>query len=101
MTYRVAGSHPLAGTFHGPDEVTNHMKNLVDRTKDTFEALKWEDWSVGQQHIGALVHIQAQGHGASLRARRIFLLGFDSSDKVSEITLLFEDPSVAERFFGP
>jgi ketosteroid isomerase-like protein len=101
VTYRVGGSHPLAGTYHGPDEVTDHMRDVVDRTKDTFEALQWEDWLVGQDHIAALVRINAQGHGASFSARLIFLLGFDARNKVSEITILFEDPNAAERFFGP
>jgi ketosteroid isomerase-like protein len=101
VTYRVGGSHPLAGTYHGPGEVTDHMRDLVDRTKDTVEALQWEDWLVGQDHIAALVKIRAQGHGASFTARLMFLFGFDASNKVSEITVLFEDPNAVERFFGP
>jgi ketosteroid isomerase-like protein len=101
VTYRVGGSHPLAGTFQGPEEVVDHMRNLVERTKDTFEALKWEDWLVGQHHIAGLVRVHAQGQGTSFTARLIFLLGFDPGDKVSEITVFFEDPSAAERFFGP
>jgi ketosteroid isomerase-like protein len=100
VTYRVGGSHPLAGTYHGPGEATDHMRDLVDRTKDTFEALQWEDWLVGQDHIAALVQVNAQGHGASFTTRLVFLLGFDGSNKVSEITVLFEDPNAADRFFG-
>lgn len=101
VTYRVLGNHPLSGTFHGPDEVTTHMRKLVEWTKDTFETLKWEDWLVGQHYIGALVRIHAQGHGSSYKGRIIFLLGFDSTNKVSEITVLYEDASAADRFFGP
>jgi hypothetical protein len=69
VTYRVGGSHPLAGTYHGPHEVTDHMRDLVHRTKDTFEALQWEDWLVGQYHVAPLVQINAQGHGTSFTAR--------------------------------
>ena len=101
VTYRVGGRHPLAGTFHGPDEVTNHIREIVDWTKDTFEALKWEDWLVGQHHIAALVRIHAQAHGAIFTARAIFLLHFDRNNKVSEITIYFEDQSAVDRFFGP
>jgi len=47
------------------------------------------------------VYVHARGHGASFTARLIFLLGFDPSDKVSEITVFFEDPNAVDRFFSP
>ena len=100
-TYRVPGTHALAGTFSGRDEIMRHLITLFERTGGTLDVFKWEDWLVGEYHIAALVQVHAQGHGASFTTRLIFLLGFDQSDKVSEITILFEDPNAAERFFGP
>jgi ketosteroid isomerase-like protein len=99
VTYRVGGNHALAGTFHGPDEVVAHMRHLVDSTRDTFDAIKWEDWLVGDPHVAALVRIHARGRGALYEGRLVILFGFDPANKVSEITVFFEDASGAERFF--
>jgi hypothetical protein len=100
VTYRVGGNHALAGTFRGPDEVIAHMRELVDRTGDTYDAFKWEDWLVGELHVAALVRIHARGRATIYVGRLVVLFGFDPADKVSEITIFFEDTSAAERFFS-
>jgi ketosteroid isomerase-like protein len=99
VTYRVDGNHALAGTFHGPDEVVAHMRQLVDRTDNTFDALKWEDWLVGELHVAAVVRIRLQEQGAVFSGRLILLFGFNPASKISEITVYFEDADGAERFF--
>jgi hypothetical protein len=76
------------------------VRDLVDRTDNTYDAFKWEDWLVGDQHVAALVRVRAHGHGAIFAARLVLLFGFDPADKVSEITVFFEDAGAAERFFG-
>jgi ketosteroid isomerase-like protein len=100
VEYRVGGENVLAGSFRGIDEVLAHMKNLVDQTQDTYDAVKWEDWLVGDQFVAAVVRIHAQEPGMLLQSRLVVLLGFDAADKVSEITIFFEDVSGANRFFG-
>ncbi len=100
ITYRVRGSHALAGTFSGPDAVIAHVRQLVERTDDTYDAFKWDDWLVGAHHVAALVRIHALGHGAAYAGRLLLLFGFDPADKVSEITVFVDDASGAERFFG-
>jgi hypothetical protein len=100
VTYRVVGNHALAGTFRGPDQAMAHVKQVVDWTGNTYEAFKWEDWLVGDHHVAALVRIHAHSHGAAFAARLVLLFGFDLADRVGEITVCFEDPSAAERFFG-
>lgn len=100
VEYRVGGSHTLAGTFRGPADVVAHVRDLVDRTDNTYEAFKWENWLVGDQYVAALVRVHAQGHGAILAARLVVLFGFDPTDKISEITVFFEDASSVERFFA-
>jgi len=59
VTYRVPGSYGLAGTFHGPDEVTRHLMALAERTRGTFDAFKWEDWMVGQDYVSILADIRS------------------------------------------
>jgi ketosteroid isomerase-like protein len=100
VTYRVGGNHALAGTFHGRDEVIAHAMDLVNRTGNTFDTFKWEDWLVGENHVATLLRAHATEHGATLELRLLVLMGFDPSDKVSEVTIFFEDASSAERFFG-
>jgi ketosteroid isomerase-like protein len=100
VTYRVRGSHALAGTFHGPDEVIAHVRQLVDRTDDTYDAFKWDDWLVGDYHVVALFRVHAHGHGAAYAGRILLLFGFDPAEKISQITVFFDDEGGAERFFG-
>jgi ketosteroid isomerase-like protein len=100
VTYRVGGNHALAGTFRGPDEVIGHVRQLVDRTGNTYDAFKWEDWLVGDNHVAALVRIHAHGHTAIYAGRLVLLFGFDPTDRISEITVFFEDAMGAERFFA-
>jgi hypothetical protein len=100
VEYRVGGNDALASVFRGPAEVSAHMRDLADRTDQTFDAIKWEDWLVGDDYVGALVRVHAQGHGAAITTRLMILLGFDPDDRISELTVFFEDPSAAARFFG-
>jgi hypothetical protein len=100
VTYRVAGNHTLAGTFHGPDEVLAHVRQLVDRTGNTYDAFKWEDWLIGASHVAAVVRIHVHAHAANYVGRIFVLFGFDPTDKVSEIAIFFEDAMAAERFFA-
>src|ERR1700728_259386 len=69
VTYRVLGHHSLAGTFSGPDEVTNHLVNLVERTMGTFDAFKWEDWMVGEHHVAAIADIHMRADARAFAGR--------------------------------
>lgn len=72
----------------------------MDQTSDSYDALKWEDWLVGEHHVAGIVRIHAHGHGARYSGKLVVIFRFDSADKVSEITVFFEDAAGAERFFG-
>jgi ketosteroid isomerase-like protein len=100
VTYRVGGDHAFAGTFHGPDEVATHMRQLVDWASDTYDAFKFEDWLVGELSVAALVRVHVHGHAAAYEGRLVLVFGFDPTDTVSEITVFVEDPIAAERFFA-
>ena len=101
VTYRVAGVSTLSRVFSGGAEVAGHLCDLVERTKGTFEAIKWEDWMVGEHHVAAWADIQMQMERREFAGRIMFLLGFDVADKIDEIIVLPEDPHAVERFFGP
>jgi len=100
VTYQVSGDHPLAGVFSGSEAVARHLCDLVERTLGTFEAVKWEDWLVGEHHVAAWADIQLRIQARRFAGRVLFLMRFDLSDKIDEIIVFFEDQRAAERFFA-
>jgi hypothetical protein len=100
VSFRVLGDHALAGTFIGPEAVANHLLELADVTRGTFEALKWADWLVGEEHVAALADVQMQANQRIFHGRPLFLMTFDVNDRISEFTILFESEAAASRFFG-
>ena len=100
-TYRVPGSHALAGTFSGRDEIMRHLISLFERTGGTLDAFKWEDWMLGEHHVAALADVHMNTKGKIYKARHLFLVRFDGHDKIEEVTVFFEDQRAAERFLGP
>jgi ketosteroid isomerase-like protein len=100
VVYTVPGRNRLAGTFHGPDEVRQHIVELIDFSHGTFEVLKWVDWMIGETHVTALQYAQAQTQGVIYRGHHIYLLGFDQDDLLTAINVFFEDQAAADRFFA-
>jgi hypothetical protein len=100
VVYQVPGQHALAGSFRGVDEVMAHMLDLVDRSGGTFNVFKFEDWLVSENSVAAVVDLHIQGHGATVTERNVFLFGFDGSDRISEISIFFQNEGAIERFFG-
>jgi ketosteroid isomerase-like protein len=100
VTYRVPGNHALAGVFSGREAIVGHLGALFDRTGGSLDTVKWEDWMVGEQHVAALADVHIQVQGKRYKSRHVFLVAFDSDDKIVEIVVFFEDEHSAERFIG-
>jgi ketosteroid isomerase-like protein len=101
VTYRAQGHNALAGLFTGRDAVTRHLTELIERTRGTFEAFKWEDWLIGEHHVAGLSSVHAQSQGRIHKGRSLTLVGFNSADEIDHITVFFEDQSALDRFIGP
>ena len=99
VTYRVPGSHRLAGTFEGPEAVAGHVRELLSETRHTVDVLQWEDWMVGVNNLAALVDMRVQRHGAIDTIRAIFLIAMSLDDKIRRIEVFFGDQAQVERFF--
>ena len=99
VTYRVPGSHRLAGTFEGPEAVAEHLEELLRETHHTVDVLQWEDWMIGVNNLAALVHLRAQRQGVIDTVRAIFLIGMSKEDKIRRIEVFFSDQAQIERFF--
>jgi ketosteroid isomerase-like protein len=101
VTYRVIGQHSLAGTFAGPDEVMRHLTEVRERTSGTLDAVKWDDWLVGENHVGALLEVHIRANARKFSGRVIYLLRFDVDDLITDILVVFGDEDAAARYFGP
>ncbi len=99
IVYSVSGHSRLSGVFRGRDEVRQHIVNLIDFSRGTFEVLKWMDWMIGETHITVLQYAQAQTDGRIYRGHHMYLVEFDPDDLLSAITVFFEDQAAADRFF--
>jgi ketosteroid isomerase-like protein len=101
VTYRAEGNNALAGLFTGRDAVTRHLTQLVERTRGTFEAFKWEDWLIGEHHVVGLSSIHARSHGRIYKGRTLTVVGFNVADEIEHLTVFFEDQNAMDRFIGP
>lgn len=99
VTYRVPGTHRLAGTFEGPGAVVGHLQHLRQFTDNTIDVLKWEDWMLGVNHVAALVDVRIEHEGSLLTLRSIFLFAMTADDKIHQIEVFFSDQRAIDRFF--
>jgi ketosteroid isomerase-like protein len=98
-TYHVSGMHALSGTFATPEDILSHLRDLAARTKGTLEATKWDDWLVGDHHVAGIGRLQMQANGQIYEGRHVFFFTFDLDDQIDAITVFYEDPAAAMRFF--
>ena len=101
VAYRAQGHNALAGLFTGRDAVTRHLAQLVERTRGTFEAFKWDDWLIGENHVVGLSSIHARSDGRIYKGRTVTVLRFNVADEIDGITVFFDDQSAIDRFIGP
>lgn len=99
VVFTVPGQHPLAGVFHEPDGVCEHIGRLFSTTSGSFEILKWVDWLVGLSHVAALQYAQAQGGGVIYRHHHLFLVETSEQDLLTAVRVFFEDQADADAFF--
>lgn len=99
-TYRVPGSHRLAGTFEGPEAVARHVEELLRQTHHTLDVLQWEDWMTGVNNLAGLVSIRVQRHGVIDTFRAILLVGMSQAGRIKRIEMFFSDQAEADRFFA-
>ena len=97
VSYRVVGHNSLSGTFHG-DQVTGHLCELTTTARRPFRILKWDDWMVGQSHVGAFVTIAATADTRHYRGMQLIVVGFASGGAINSVTVFFEDEAKANRF---
>jgi hypothetical protein len=100
VVYTVPGRGPLAGVFHGPVEVYEHIGKLFRATSGTLETLKWVDWMVGLSHVAALQFAQAQSGGVIYRNHHLYVIEAGENSLLSDIRVYFEDQTEADSFLA-
>ena len=100
VSYVVAGDHALAGRFSGKIQVASHLCSLAEVTGGTFDAVKWEDWMVGESHVAvlAVVHMQSVAH--LFQGRHLFLVEFNVEDQISEVVVFVVNQLAVNSLFG-
>jgi ketosteroid isomerase-like protein len=101
VTYRAQGHNALAGLFVGRDAVARHLHQLVELTRGTYEAFKWDDWLLGEHHVIGLAWVHAQSNGRIYKGRTVTVVRFNVADEIEGFTVFFEDQSAMDRFIGP
>ncbi len=99
VTYRVVGNHVLAGMFSGRDAVAAHLVAIAQKTSGHFDPFKEDDLMVGVNHVSVLVNIRMQTPVSVLRTRLLFLLRFNASEMIDQVTVFFEELGAVERFY--
>lgn len=100
VSYRVPGSHRLAGTFEGPEAVARHVEELLQLTHHTVDVLQWEDWMTGVNYLAGLVNVRVERDRAIDTLRVIFLLNLSSDNEIRRIEVFFSDQAKVERLFA-
>jgi hypothetical protein len=100
VTYRVPGRHGLAGTIVGRDEVARHLSDLVDQTLGTFDAVKWDDWLIGEHYVAGLAQIHVQRNGRLFSGRVVYTVKFNSADLIEAVEIFVEDERSFSDFFA-
>jgi ketosteroid isomerase-like protein len=100
VTYHVPGTHQLAGTFVGPEAVSEHVARLLHMTSDRVDVVQWEDWLMGVNNVAGVVHVRFQRERAIADTRLVYLVAVSEANKIRRIEVFFGDQAVAERFFS-
>ena len=100
VSYRVPGSGRLAGTYEGPQAVSEHVQTLLALTDSRVNVLKWEDWMVGVNHLAGLVEFGVQRGAALNHVRAVLLIEMSNENTIRRIEVFFSNQANVDRFFA-
>jgi hypothetical protein len=95
VLYRVPAIQGMTTEFSGREEVAEHLAHFFQEIRGTFDLLKWDDWLVGNQRIGALATVRMERNKQVMTEEIVFLLTVDEHNQISTVTLYLND---LERF---
>ena len=98
IDYHLPGRSPLAGDYHGPDEVLGLFARIFELSGGTFQA-ELHDAVANDDHTVALFTARGQREGATLEDRSVLVVHVRDG-RFAEIWYLAEDLYAFDAFFS-
>ena len=98
ITYHLPGRSPLAGDYHGPDEVLGLFARIFELSGGTFQA-ELHDAVANDEHAVALFVARGQREGTTLEDRNVLVVHVRGG-KFGEVWVLATDLYALDAFFS-
>lgn len=101
VTWTVPGSTPVSGTFRGPDEVVAHLREVRERTGDTFGPADEQsrDVAVGEACVVVVERYAATRGDRRLDSRQAWVLEVRGG-RIAECVVHLDDQRHFEEFWA-
>ena len=99
MVLHVGGRNPLAGDYHGVDEVFGFFARVVELSSGTFQT-QLHDTVANDEHAVGLSIASAQREGKSLEDARGAEVYHVRDGRVTEAWFMTEDPYTFDDFWS-
>jgi ketosteroid isomerase-like protein len=98
IDYHVPGRSPLAGDYHGPDEVLGLFARIFEVSGGTFRA-ELHDAVANDDHTVAMFTASGQREGTTLEDRNVLVVHVRDG-RLAEVWVLAEDLYAFDAFFS-
>jgi ketosteroid isomerase-like protein len=98
IAYHVPGRSPLAGEYHGPDEVLGLFARIFELSGGTYQ-VELHDAVANDEHTVALFTARGQREGTTLDDRSV-LVSHVRDGRFTEVWLFSEDLYAVDAFFS-
>jgi ketosteroid isomerase-like protein len=98
VAYHLPGRSPLAGDYHGPDEVLGLFARIFELSGGTFQA-DLHDAVANDEHAVGLFIARGQREGTTLEDRQV-LVSHVRDGRLAEIWVLATDLHALDAFFS-
>lgn len=99
VVWRQAGRSPLAGDYHGPDEILGFFGRMMEMTDGTF-SVELHDVTASDEHAVGLHRASATRDGRTYEANEILIAHFDDQERVTELWSTSMDPYTEDEFWS-
>lgn len=99
VVYVVPGRSPLAGTYHGPDEVMGYLGRLLEATDFSY-AIDRMHWMVSDDHVALHTHNAATRSGRRFAWTEVIVFAFDAEGRKTRIELSSGDQQGVDDFLA-
>jgi uncharacterized protein len=99
VVWRVAGNHPLSGTYRGRDELLDYFARVREQTEGTLH-LEPESILVGDEHMGMVTRVTGRRNGRTLDVLLAQAFTIDNDGRWSEYWALSNDQGAVDAFWS-